>query len=252
MVSDATRKVFDGLGTHITKLVMQNLYLTYGLAEGQIFNRCDLVERYIETLFSKASKFFIDRIKDELLPFSITKNRLLSLADIASEMKEAQVEQFVRCMSGHEHVGFLYHKTAIKDAILSQFFDPSTSGALVSLKMSGKFGVPQMVYEDLLKMRKAEALEGMFVWLEEVHRTNRSGRETRVAGEDASWFLQNGFEEEILEAERSLGQRISVKRSVMCSYNIAGIATEGQLKKIIESHGHIITDQPLAVYHAPG
>lgn len=252
MVSDATRKVFDGLGAHVTGLVIHNLCRTHGLTEEQMFSRCDLVEKSIATLFSDASEFLIEKIKDELLPFSITKNPKLSLAKIANEIKEIQVIRFVRSMSGHEHVGFLYGKKAIKGLVLSQFFDPSASGAIISLtNMSDKFGVQQMAYEDLLKVGKSGAMSRMFMWIEEIHRANRSGRETRLAGEDASWFLQNGFEDEFLDAERSLGRRLADKRSVMCSYNAEGIATESQLKKIIESHGHIIIDQPLAVYRAP-
>jgi hypothetical protein len=265
IVSDAVYSVFNKLGEHITALVIRNLCKINNRTEQQLFRRCDLVEGSIRAMFGRAADFFIDEIKDELVPFSLAKKPGLSLEEIANEMREVEVMRFVGNLAGHEHVGFIYNRKATKDAVLSQFFDhlaaPRTQ-ALISLSScgaegksaAGKFEKVQSIitYDEFLKVKeKSEAMDVMFKWIWDIHKSNQSGRETRIAGEDASWFLRNGFENEFLDAERMMGRRLHDKMSVLCSYDAEGITLASQLKRVIESHRYVIIEQPMAVYVAP-
>lgn len=69
----------------------------------------------------------------------------------------------------------------------------------------------------------------------------------RVAGEEDSWFLQNGFENELLLLEDSLGPHPQDKVSVLCSYDLSNVS-ELQLRRLIEAHSIAITDEPFIVY----
>ena len=108
-----------------------------------------------------------------------------------------------------------------------------------------------ITYDEFLIVEKSKAMSGMFEWISEIHKSNLSGRETRVAGEDASWFLRNGFDNEFLDAEKKIGRRVQDKISVLCAYDTERIPLESQLKRIIESHGYVIIDRPMEVYKAP-
>lgn len=142
-----------------------------------------------------------------------------------------------------------------KRCLLSQFFDsdpPEASKGLISLDEKGESdGIRRMVYDDLKTEEKSKTLDMMFDWFAEIHKSNRSHRETRIAGEDVSWFLRNGFAKEFLAAEKGLGRHLHDMMSLLCSYNAEGMALASQLKTVIESHRHVIIDHPMAVYAAP-
>ncbi len=181
------------------------------------------------------------------------------MKEIISEIGQSEVAQFVRNgLIGHEHIAFLYSGKTEKNNILSQFFDPSASPytlrAIISLSSNSarKYQkVKSITYDEFLIVEKSKAMSGMFEWISEIHKSNLSGRETRVAGEDASWFLRNGFDNEFLDAEKKIGRRVQDKISVLCAYDTERIPLESQLKRIIESHGYVIIDRPMEVYKAP-
>lgn len=268
IISDAARRAFlDKFGERITELVISNLCKKNNQTEQQLFCRCDLVEKSIGAMFGQAATFVMDIIKDELSSYSTSKKPHPSLQEIGHMIRENEVMSFVRNMSGHEHVAFLYSKKTIKDNVLSQFFyqlavpdnnnNSSSRKALISLDNDDtgpiRFSdVQKMYYDDFLKIEgKSEVMDRMFDWIGEIHKLNPSGRETRIAGEDASWFLRNGFEQEFIDAERKIGRQVKDKMAILCSYDVDGIALENQLKSVIEAHKYVITDQPLAVYVAP-
>jgi hypothetical protein len=267
IVSDAARRaLIDKFGERITELMINKLCKANNQTEQQLFCQCDLVEKSIGAMFGQAATFVMDIIKDELSPYSTSKKPHPSLQEIGHMIRENEVMSFVRNMAGHEHVAFLYSKKTIKVNVLSQFFyqsavpddNSNSSGrkALISLDDDTrpiKFSnVQKIYYDDFLKIeQKSEVMDRMFDWIGEIHKLNPSGRETRIAGEDASWFLRNGFEQEFIDAERKIGRQVQDMIAILCSYDVNGIALENQLKSVIEAHKYVITDQPLAVYVAP-
>ena len=267
IVSDAVRRaLFDKFGERITESVISNLCKKNNLTAQQLFCKCDLVEKSIGAMFGKAAIFVMNIIKDELSPYSTSKKPHPSLQEIGERIREDTVMSFIRNMAGHEHVAFLYNKKTIKDTVLSQFFyqspvpdnNNSSRKALIRLDDDDdsrpiRFSdVQKIYYDDFLMMeRKSQVMDSMFDWIGEIHKLNQSGRETRIAGEDASWFLRNGFEQEFLNAERKIGRQVQDRIAILCSYDVDGIALESQLKSVIEAHQYIISDQPMAVYVAP-
>jgi hypothetical protein len=75
---------------------------------------------------------------------------------------------------------------------------------------------------------------------------------TRIATDDDSWFFRNGFGEEILSTEESVGRCIKDNISCMCMYDIPNITDEESLRRLISSHSHVIIDYPYVVYAAAG
>lgn len=185
-MSDSLHVVFDRLGKHVTPLVVYNLCKISRLTEQQLFSRCGLVEESIRKMFASAADFLIERIKDELIPFSITKNPHLSLEAIAKEIREVETMGFIRNLTSHEHIGFIYYGKAIKDAVLSQFFDPSVPPeplkALIPLGINGNpieeiDDTQRIMYDESLKAEGNSKAMDMFALIGEMHKSNRSERD---------------------------------------------------------------------------
>jgi hypothetical protein len=255
-VLDSLRKGVDYFGEPMSSLLFKYVCNSHNLKEEELIGKYGLLEKSINALFGDSSDIVISSIKRHLIEHSITKNPLLSVEEIIAQIRKAEVLDFIRNREGHEHIVFLYGSEKAKNIVLSEFFDPSASPyalkALISLNghhATTKFcGVQSIAYSEFLKVEKAKAMDEMFRWLGKIHKSNLSGRETRVAGEDASWFLRNGFESELLDAEQVMGKQVKDRMSVLCSYSLYGIEKKSQIEKIIQCHEYVIIDEPFAVY----
>jgi len=257
-VLDAIRKGVDHFGEPITSILFQYVSNTYGLTENELIAKIGLLEKSIDALFGDSSKSVIDSIKLHLMPHSKLYDPDLTLQEIINELRRIEATDFIHNRTGHEHVAFFYTSSAAKDKMLAEFFEPSASSpyalkAIISLDTTGKpkyRGVKNISYNEFLKVEKEKAMAEMFRWIGEIHKSNLSGRETRVAGEDASWFFRNGFENEFLSAEEEIGRQVRDRISVLCSYDLGNMQNKEQLKRIIQSHGYVVIDEPLTVYRA--
>ena len=255
-VLDSIRKGVDYFGEHMSSLLFRYVCNSHSLKEEELIGKYGLLEKSIAALFGNSSDIVVNSIKRHLIEHTITKNPLLSVEEIITQIRKAEVVNFIRNRSGHEHIAFLYGNEKAKNSILSEFFDPSASPyalkALISLNghhATTKFcGVKSIAYDEFLKVEKAKAMGEMLRWIGDVHKSNLSGRETRVAGEDASWFLRNGFEREFLDAEQAIGKQVKDRMSVLCSYSLYGIEKKNHIDKIIQCHEYVIVDEPFAVY----
>jgi hypothetical protein len=121
---------------------------------------------------------------------------------------------------------------------------------------------------------KAEIMNGLYSWVYSIHssskqniKDNRNGtsqkvhREsrnyqstttTRIATDDDSWFFTNGFGEEILTTEESVSRRMKDNITSICMYDIPKVNDEESIRRLIESHSHVILDYPFVVYAASG
>ena len=82
-----------------------------------------------------------------------------------------------------------------------------------------------------------------------LHSSNKSDFATRIAFEDGTWWLRNGFAEDYTRFEESLVKHIEDNLSVLCGYDISKF-NELYMETIIASHMYVILDEPLIIYKA--
>jgi hypothetical protein len=216
----------------------------------------------------------------------------LTIDDILLQVSSQQVYQFIRKLPAHKHVAFFYRSKESKDKALTAFFDPAATKdaatGLISLnpiidsEATSSAGTHKnlnigknILYTQIFSnVDKAEIVKRLYRWVYSIHASsgpnmiengNMNSEKktlgsknpqpritTRVATDDDSWFFANGFGEEILAIEESVGKRMKDNITSMCMYDIPKISDEESLKRLIESHSHVILDYPFVVYAATG
>jgi len=246
----------------------------YGLSENELLTNYDLFERSLYRILGKSGQSIINTIKADMLRYAITHGSDITVTDILDPLltvdyvlkhiHEKEVFEFVRDLPPHEHIAFLYTHEIAKNNILSEFFhrqeqedhqDPIPLG-LISIKTpkldAHLFNIS---YDELLnKTRKYKAKESLAAWIAHVHSCNKSEHHaTRIAEEDASLWLKNGFS---ADEDLNLEQMFSTltcdnNLSILCAFDISKIAESdinSMLKSIISAHDYVILDEPFVVY----
>src|SRR5213080_5157170 len=67
--------------------------------------------------------------------------------------------------------------------------------------------VNNLVQKDVAGLERPEAIRKIRSWMAEVHASNETNLPTRIAVEDYSWLLQNGFAKGLMELEQNIGRR---------------------------------------------
>jgi hypothetical protein len=75
---------------------------------------------------------------------------------------------------------------------------------------------------------------------------------TRIATDDDTWFFRNGFKDEILITEESVGRCVKDNISIMCMFDIPKVTDEESLRRLVRSHSHVVLDYPYMVYAEAG
>ena len=164
------------------------------------------------------------------------------------------VVDFARRIPAYKHVALLYERRSSKDEIIRAFLEPSVAGresvGTISIAPTRNETPNSMLYGELLEVEKSQAMNYLQVWIGRVHSTNNSTQATRILGEEDTWFIENGFVEEILSVERRMGHALRDNMTVLCAYNIPKLKPE-YLKQIIISHSHVILADAKMIYVAP-
>ena len=84
-----------------------------------------------------------------------------------------------------------------------------------------------------------------------LHSSNKSDFATRIAFEDGTWWLRNGFADDYVRFEKSycIGKHIQNNLSILCGYDISTF-NELYMETIIASHIYVILDEPLIIFKA--
>jgi hypothetical protein len=171
--------------------------------------------------------------------------------ELSNKIFEKSFLEFIIHMPAHAPITSLYKNHLSNVKVLSAFFNPSiiwkTKNGLVSKIPTKLKSVKNIVYDDFLYMDKTEAMKKFAGWVSKLHSSNKSDMPTRIAGEDATWWIRNGFAEEHLKLEQSIGRNSYENMSILCCYDISHVNNE-QLKSIIDSHGYVILDEPFTLY----
>ncbi len=124
----------------------------------------------------------------------------LTINDVLNEIRSIEALDFVHKMAAYSHIAYLYSNKVSLSKILSEYFSPKdTPRALLSENPKDYFlfnlssaisykellgGVTGPIKEDgIIKVRD---------WINKIRSTNKSNIATRIAEDDATWWIRNG------------------------------------------------------------
>jgi hypothetical protein len=287
LLCESIMNTLSRLGKSYYIALLQNMRSLDGLSENELLTNYDLFEKSLYSILGKTGQPILRSIKKEMLTKlvmtdpSITINDILNsrlgVKGIMNEMKELETLEFISKIRGHEHIALLYRNEISKNKILSKFFDPHTTGrfskGMLLVKMPNNdfsdFRSTNILYEELLSQndRTNHGITKILSdWIDKLHSSNPSEKEpieeeeentiqaTRIAEGDATWWLRNGFDHEIISIEKLLHKDVQENDiSVLCAFDRSKISNIDSdktaiIKITIAAHEYVILDEPFRVY----
>jgi hypothetical protein len=274
VLHDSIRHSLENIGKSYSIALLHNMCSLYGLSENELLTNYDLFEKSLYRILGKAGQPIIGSINAEMLRYAIMNGSEFTATDILDpnltvsyvlkDIQDTETFAFVRNVPSCSHIAFLYTNEIAKNKILSEFFDPKTTEdheapplGLISIKTPKKLSADllNISYDELLnKTSKDKTKERLAAWIGYVHSFNRSqGFPTRIAEEDATLWLKNGFSPlEDLQIEQMFStQTCDNNMSILCAFDISKIAESdinSIMKSIISAHDYVILDEPPLVY----
>jgi hypothetical protein len=269
-IKDSLETVFRSFSI----VLLHKMCSLYGLSENELLTNYDLFERSLCRILGKAGQPIIGRIKAEMLRYAVMNGSEITATDILDpkltvsyvlkDIKDTETFAFVRNVPSCQHIAFLYTNEFSKNKILSEFFHHKTAEypeapplGLISLKTPTKLNADlfNISYDELLnETTKDRAKKRLDAWIGHVHSFNKSQcLPTRIAEEDATLWLKNGFSpEEDLQVEHMFSTHTCDNNmSILCAFDISKIAESdinSMMRSIISAHDCVILDEPPAVY----
>jgi hypothetical protein len=269
----------EQIGKSFSKALVHNMCSLHGLSENELFTNYDLFEKTLHsTIGEGASSRILNEIKKELFSHAILLNGSsltardilrpeLTINDILKNTAEREILKFVSEIPAHEHILFLYRNESSKDELLSTFFNPAKTAniptCLLSVKpRDGNLVSNNILYDELFEefssgADKEELSKKLYDWISNLCLSNRSRKKntvpTRIAEEDATYWIKKGFANELIRLEQTAGKHLDNNLIVLCGLNISKLADKdinAVMETIISCHGYVIIDEPFRVYAA--
>jgi predicted transcriptional regulator YheO len=276
---DATRRSIERFGPSASKAIIDHLCSVDGLSEEELLTNFDLLEKSLQRVLRKGAEIVLHDIKTEILTHAVLidptitiseiRNPQLTIRNILKRIRSTEALEFIRDKATHKHIAFLYKNESAKNKIFSAFFDTNitdkaSKGLLLSKKPNN--GLDQvlsyvnssMLYEELLQDSREEKIvvKKLADWvhsLKNLRLNNFKNDATRIASEDVTWWVRNGFADHYCKGfEESMGRSLQDDLSVLCGYNISDYSNNGTINRMIATHGYVILDETSILYRAPG
>lgn len=253
-ISDIVTSALEVFGEDTKKLIIGSISKKFALSDGEVLVRLDVMEKYLVSALGTTGEVLINEIKEKILSENPDIDGVnLSTAEIVNKIVQRDVLDFVRKLPSHEHIAYFYTSEDSKGLITSAFLSKSSKSAKAAIIsnpiVSSESSIQTTRYANILNPSdKSASMKRLGNWIGSMKKSDTAQMHgLRLLGEDDSWFMNNGFSEEILNLERSLGPHLDEDMSVMCSYDLASLADE-HLATIINSHSYLVTDRPIMLY----
>jgi hypothetical protein len=271
---DSIKQSLESICRSFSKVLLRKMCSLYGLSEYELLTNYDLFEKSLYRILGKAGKPIIGRIKTDMLIYAVMNGSEITATDILDpnltvsyvlkDIHDTEISAFIRNVPSCQHIAFLYTTKFTKNKILSEFFHPqsaendeATSLGLISIKKPNKISADlfNISYEKLLNEASNDRTKDRLAeWIGHVHSFNKSQRlSTRIAEEDATLWLKNGFSpDEDLKLEQMFSSITCDNNiSILCAFDISKI-TESDInslmRAIISAHDCVILDEPPVIY----
>jgi hypothetical protein len=166
------------------------------------------------------------------------------------------IVKFVQSMKGGEHVIFLWNNEENKKRMISEFFKQQVRGessGLFSVEPTEIQAIKNILYQNFYNTHKSVFLDKAVEKVTRAISANNSNKSTRYAFEDDTWLMKRGLKKEVLDTEKALGKEVDKNLSLFCMDHRHDLDDDDEtVEKLIKAHGHIIIDEPLALYKWKG
>jgi hypothetical protein len=269
ILRNAIMKSLEIIGKPYSHLLLNKLCLISGLSEKELLTNYDLFEKSLYQIFGDGASIIINFLRKEILPHAllidrnITVDNILDLdftvRNILAHIHIAETFEMLK-NNAPVHVMYLYENENPKDNTLSTFFDADNiangfARGLLSDK-SERWNLDSAISlspDRFIYAEKDQGINRLCKWIDKISSYNDDNRQTRIALEDATSVVRNGFEyDNNVLAEQSINKYTQENNmAVLCGYNVSKVSNES-LKAIIKTitplHDYVIVDKPYALY----
>jgi hypothetical protein len=255
----------ESLGKTYAKAVLDHICTINRLSEREILTNCDLFEDSMYRLFGRGAQSIIHKVKVTALRYALTEHKSnftvpeildpsLTINEVLKEICSIEALDFVHKMSSYNHIAYLYSNKVSLSKILSEYFSPRDAPkALLSENPQDYvlFDLTSCIsYKELFgpitAPIKEDAIDKMRKWIDGIRANNKSHTSTRIAEDDATWWIRNGLTRGLALLEQSLCRDLPESTSILCAFDISKLKPKqlGTMKSIIGSHDYVIIEEP--------
>ncbi len=241
--------VFSKFGDKIKEDIIAYLRSITKLPWKYRFPYYSITKNTFSDLFDKeASEIIMELIRKEMLN-RIDFDADGTLEEILDEIQKRELGKYLKNMSGHEHVLFLWSNKDFRDEVMKNFFiELEAPQGLISSEKTKLPAVENVLYSDLLA-NKDTAIEQEFLMITQIHQQNKLEIPTRMAGIDCTEWFKNGLYSEFLSLENQIDKYFEEKNiSCVCGYNKEEIPDSKTLRKLLECHSYVMLDDPHSIF----
>ena len=260
----------EAVGKTYAKAVIDHICAINRLSEKEILTNCDLFEDSMYRLFGRGAQSVINKVKVSALRYALMEQKSnltipqildpsLTINDVLKEIRNIEALDFVHKMASYNHIAYLYSNKVSLSKILSEYFSPQDSPkalltenpkdyALFDLSSSISY---KELFGPITAPIKENAIAKMRKWIDGIRMTNKSDTSARIAEDDATWWIRNGYTRGLAFLEQSLCKELPQNTSILCAFDISKLNSKqlGAMKSVIGSHDYVIIEEPShAVY----
>lgn len=241
--------VFSRFGKKIKDDIIDYLRSLTKISTKYRFPSYSITKNTFSELFNEeASEIIMELIRKEMLnriDFDINGN----IEEILDEIQKRDLINYLKNLSGHEHVLFLWNSKDFRDEIIKNYFIQSNvpQGLISSEKMRLQ-SVETTTYSNILA-NKETAIQQELQMIVQIHQKNKTVLPTRLAGTDCTQWFKHGLSQQFLSLENQIDRYFEKNRiSCICGYNINEIPDNKILKKLLDYHDYIMLDNPHSLF----
>jgi hypothetical protein len=255
----------EAVGKAYSKAVINHICAINRLSEKEILTNCDLFQDSMYRLFGRGAESIINQVKMLALRHALMEEKSnltvpeildpsLTINDVLNEIRSIEALDFIHKMSSYNHIAYLYSNKSSLSKVLSEYFSPQDAPkALLSenpnnyvlFDLSSSISYNEL-FGPITGPMKEHAIVKMHEWIDGLRASNKSNSSTRIAEDDATWWIRNGYTRSLTFLERSLCKELPENTSILCAFDISKLNSKqlGAMKSIIESHDYVIIEEP--------
>jgi hypothetical protein len=260
----------EAVGKTYAKAVIDHICAINRLSEKEILTNCDLFEDSMYRLFGRGAQSVINKVKVSALRYALMEQKSnltipqildpsLTINDVLKEIRSIEALDFVHKMSSYNHIAYLYTNKISLSKILSEYFSPRDAPKALLTENPKDYALfdlsSSISYKELFGPIpvpiKENAIDKMRKWIDGICMTNKSDTSARIAEDDATWWIRNGYTRGLAFLEQSLCKELPKNTSILCAFDISKLNSKqlGAMKSVIGSHDYVIIEEPShAVY----
>lgn len=244
VVSTSTKNALAVLGESSIRALMFHMTFLSGMTEKELLADHKAFEKSLRASIGFGADIIISHFNEELAKNLPDRLSDLPVDEVLSRINRDELQVFMRNIAMQEHAVLIYRNGSFRDKMMNAFFDPvaDTQGPKGAIMSGEKLAAAPTITYEQMGADHDKLMKTLSDWISSV----RSAGAARI-GKDNTWLLENGFEKEILSAEKAAGPKLSENMALLCAYDIAKL-NEKQAKVVVETHKFVVLEEPQIVY----